>query len=118
MPEFRYIVDTDRYDEMVAFYRDGCGFPVSHDWEVSEIETYRGSVLSAADGFVEIREREPGVLIGVETDDVDAQHERLQAAGAAILLAPVTMPWGHRHFAVLDPDGNRVAFFQKVDQTG
>jgi len=46
-----------------------------------------------------------GLMYNFAVDDVDAEHDRLTAAG----LSPVTPledhPWGDRGFAILDPNG-------------
>src|SRR5436190_609621 len=103
MADFRYVVDTENYDEVLAFYRDACGFPVTRAWDEWEdkgagASRGRGSVLRAADGVMEVRDRPAGLLVAVEVEDVDAQYERLKASGAEVLSEPATMPWGHRHF--------------------
>lgn len=49
-----------------------------------------------------------------DVDDVDAEYERLCAAGLDIEKPPVTLPWKYRYFAVKDPDGNNIDFVQYV----
>ena len=39
-------------------------------------------------------------------DDVDAHFERAREAGAEILQAPETMPYGDRHYGAKDPEGH------------
>jgi len=46
-----------------------------------------------------------GVLVVLVVDDVDAHHERLAAAGTAILTPIETEEWGERYFQVEDPNG-------------
>jgi lactoylglutathione lyase len=38
-------------------------------------------------------------------EDVDAEHERLLAAGVQVLAPPTDRPWGERTLHVADPDG-------------
>ncbi|HVS85488.1 MAG TPA: VOC family protein [Gaiellaceae bacterium] len=47
-------------------------------------------------------------------DDVDAEIERLRAAGVAVLREPADMPWGERLAYVADPDGNPVSIAAKL----
>lgn len=51
------------------------------------------------------RGRTGGVIINFEVDDVDAQHDRLQAAGVDIALPPRDEDFGQRHFIISGPDG-------------
>jgi lactoylglutathione lyase len=37
--------------------------------------------------------------------DVDAEHERLSAAGVRVLAPPTDRPWGERTLHIADPDG-------------
>lgn len=41
-----------------------------------------------------------------ETDGYEEVYRQLQAAGAALLYEPRTLPWGQRGFRVYDPDGH------------
>jgi uncharacterized glyoxalase superfamily protein PhnB len=47
----------------------------------------------------------------VEVADVDAHHARAKRAGAAILEAPLDTPYGHRRYAVEDPEGHHWYFW-------
>jgi catechol 2,3-dioxygenase-like lactoylglutathione lyase family enzyme len=46
-----------------------------------------------------------GVWISFEVEDVDAEYERLQAAGVSCDAPPQDRPWGERQFVVRDPNG-------------
>lgn len=49
--------------------------------------------------------------IGFVVEDLDAVHERLRAAGTAVVRAPHDLPWG-RAATYRDPDGNSVSLTQ------
>lgn len=51
------------------------------------------------------RARATGMIINFEVEDVDAEHERLVAAGLPILLPIRDEAFGQRHFITADPDG-------------
>jgi len=56
----------------------------------------------------------PRVGLAFRCDDpaaVDAEYERLVAAGAPGVHAPFDAPWGQRYATVHDPDGNPVDLF-------
>ncbi|MFI5936510.1 VOC family protein [Actinoplanes sp. NPDC051494] len=55
-----------------------------------------------------------GTLVAFVVDDVDAEHERLTAAGLDVVLPLVTEPWGQRRFQVAAPDGLLVEVLQMV----
>jgi uncharacterized glyoxalase superfamily protein PhnB len=47
----------------------------------------------------------PGVYVAVE--DVDAHHDRAEAAGAEITMKLIDQPYGSREYGCTDPQGNR-----------
>lgn len=55
-----------------------------------------------------------GTLLAFLVADVDAEFERLRAAGLAVVLPLVTEPWGQRRFQVAGPDGLLVEVLQLV----
>lgn len=55
-----------------------------------------------------------GSLLAFLVEDVDAEHDRLKAAGLEIVLPPVTEPWGQRRFQIAGPDGLLVEVLQLV----
>jgi predicted enzyme related to lactoylglutathione lyase len=55
-----------------------------------------------------------GVLIVLVVDDIDAEYERLVAAGTSILAPIETEEWGERYFQVEDPNGVIVQLVQWV----
>lgn len=50
-------------------------------------------------------------------DDVDAEYERLLAAGIKIENPPITYPWNWRAIGFKDPDGNNIDFVKYVGKT-
>jgi lactoylglutathione lyase len=56
----------------------------------------------------------PGGEVVFLVEDVDAEAERLGAAGAAILSGPVDRVWGHRTLHLEDPDGFVVELAQEI----
>jgi predicted enzyme related to lactoylglutathione lyase len=49
--------------------------------------------------------RADGLLVVFVVDEIDAEHERLQAEGVEITTPIQTEPWGERFFQVTDPNG-------------
>lgn len=56
-----------------------------------------------------------GVLVTIETDDVDALHERARALGLPIVYPLRDEPWGQRHFMVADPNGLAVDVVKLIE---
>jgi uncharacterized glyoxalase superfamily protein PhnB len=46
-----------------------------------------------------------GLVYNLRVDDVDAEFQRLEAAGLVPVMPLDDHPWGDRGFAVLDPNG-------------
>ncbi len=46
-----------------------------------------------------------GLLVAFVVEGIDAEHDRLAAAGVEIVTPPETEPWGERYFQVRDPNG-------------
>jgi catechol 2,3-dioxygenase-like lactoylglutathione lyase family enzyme len=123
--EFRVWTRSSCFDDSVAFYGGLLGRDVHLDWDGPH---GRGVIFRLGDGLVEIEEVlgdvEPGALrpanvaVAVETDELEAVHDRLVGAGVAILEPLTVRPWGHRNFAVHDPNGLQLWFFEKVDGEG
>ena len=53
-----------------------------------------------------------GLLLAFVVDDVDTAHRALQAAGAKVVTAPETEPWGERFCQFEDPNGIVVQLVQ------
>lgn len=48
-----------------------------------------------------------GLYVVVDAAEVDAIHDRATAAGATVLIAPETTPWGNHRVELLDPQGRQ-----------
>jgi uncharacterized glyoxalase superfamily protein PhnB len=64
-------------------------------------------------GYWEGQGREPDQWIGVWVDDVDAQYERVRAAGIEA-PAPVDKDYDVRSFNVRDPEGYHWGFLRRI----
>jgi predicted enzyme related to lactoylglutathione lyase len=118
--QFRFMFTAQDYEAAVAFYRDGLGLPLDHDWNFAPDD--RGTVFKAGGGMVEVLgaaagtpvTRPQGGILLMQVDDVDRFYQTAQERGLKVIQAPATMPWGQRLFRVEDPDGIVVTLFAPV----
>lgn len=123
----------------IAFYTDGLGFTVT-DRMVDDGRTVwarlasgGASIMLSAGGARSLEHSDdddhvhapfpgPRQSDGIDvhtatwlyTDDVDAAHARLVAAGADVVEAPQEQPYGLRDFLVRDPDGYHYVVGQRT----
>jgi uncharacterized glyoxalase superfamily protein PhnB len=62
----------------------------------------------------EARGKASGLLINFEVEDVDAVHERVQAAGLPILRSLRDEDFGQRHFITRDPNGVLIDVIKQI----
>ena len=55
-----------------------------------------------------------GIFTYVEVEDVDEQFKYVVEKGVKPSSEPASFPWGKREFAVKDPDGFKIIFYQKL----
>ena len=61
--------------------------------------------------------REPkgaGVFLFVKVEDIDGYYQELIGQGLKPSSRPTDYPWGDREFAIKDPDGYKMVFYQAV----
>jgi catechol 2,3-dioxygenase-like lactoylglutathione lyase family enzyme len=110
---FIFVHDLKR---SVRFYRDVMGIPIAREGEqdarfqVGGFNVVVHEDLSR-DEFVKWKinpepgERGWGSILTLQSDDVDAEYERLKPHEPDFICKPTSMPWGTRMFLVRDPDG-------------
>lgn len=97
------------------FYRDRLGLAVYREFGPAE---NRGVVFFLGQGFLELSGRSNGdpppdaVGIWLQVRDVEAEHERLVAAGVTVRRPPQEEPWGLVEMWIEDPDGVRIVFVE------
>ncbi len=102
-------IATEKVEESRDFYVKHFGAKVTFDcgWYVNMQIGKETSELQ----FMAPREPGPpacnpaGLMYNFSVDDVDAEHDRLTAAGLTPIMPLEDHPWGDRGFAILDPNG-------------
>jgi hydroxymethylpyrimidine/phosphomethylpyrimidine kinase len=98
------------YDASVAFYRRlGMRQIVDSPGRYARFECPGGATLS-----IHVEEgREAGdAVVCLESDELDAWVERLQAAGITFETGPEDQRWGWREAHLRDPAGNRLCLYR------
>jgi catechol 2,3-dioxygenase-like lactoylglutathione lyase family enzyme len=96
------------------FYRDVLGLAVYREFG-SPADP--GVVFFLGPGFLEVSGRSAGeagdsVRLWLQVRDINAEHQRLAAAGARIVREPVTEPWGLTEMWIEDPDGVQIVLVE------
>ena len=102
--ELRVVLTVPDFDEAVAFYRDALGLEQLADWSGDD-----GRVILLEAG----RRLSGPVRLAAEVSDLDATAQRLVAAGAETMAAPVVPPWGGRNARLRTPDGLQLTLFSE-----
>lgn len=55
-----------------------------------------------------------GIYIYLRVDDVDQTYQDLKKKGFEPSSEPKDWPWGNREFALKDPDGYKLVFYQPI----
>jgi catechol 2,3-dioxygenase-like lactoylglutathione lyase family enzyme len=102
---------TSDMAEAVAFY-EALGFHLLYGGRDASFTSFRVGTgylnlqLDTARAF----QRGAWGRVVLWVDDVDAMHQRAQAAGFDPESAPEDAPWGERHFHIRDRDGHELSF--------
>lgn len=111
------IIWTDRFPEMLAFYRDVLGLPprsVKAEFANFDWDGFRFSV--AAHDEVHGPARDPlRVMVHFAVSDIAAAHRRLSEQGVAFSRLPEQERWGGWVATFADPDGNTLQLLQLPD---
>ena len=114
----------------VVFYRELLGFEVLHqesDYAVLRCDSVSLHLWAASDeswrerkGGKPIKSGAESFIAGthscrIEVEGIGEIHQKLEPKGIIHPNAQLgNKPWGTREFAVLDPYGNLVTFFEKI----
>lgn len=118
--QFRVVFFPQNYEASVAFYREGLGLEVDHDWDFGGGD--RGIVFIAASGMIELLGLAPdqeyvqpqGIGMLVQVDDADRWFQLARERGLTVVQEPTSFPWGHRIVRLADPDGIVVSLFATI----
>lgn len=123
--ELRLVLTVDNLEEIIRFYRDTVGLPVSKAWEE---ETGSGIILEAGKASLELIDAKHAATIdALEVGrrvagpvrialnvgkDIETATATLSAAGAEVISPVTTAPWS-RVSRLKDPAGMQLTLFEK-----
>ena len=122
------IIYTADVQKSIEFFETAFGLKQRfvHESGYGELETGATALAFAShelgagnlpDGYVKADEGKPlGIEIALITDDVQAAFNRAVNAGAELIKAPMTKPWGQVVAYVRCPDGTLVEICSNVNE--
>jgi catechol 2,3-dioxygenase-like lactoylglutathione lyase family enzyme len=113
----RLLVHPADFAASVRFYDDVLGLhrarEFGRDGRITGVAWFVGGSLLEVSGDGQGEGLAAGsARLWLQVRDVDAEHARVAALGAAVLAPPETMPWGLRECEIADPDGLRIVLVQ------
>jgi uncharacterized glyoxalase superfamily protein PhnB len=123
--KFRFAYFTDKYKETCSFYRDTLQLKREHSWDRNEDD--KGSLFKAGLGLIEVMQlpgdeqhkvqgldyRKPqGVFMVIQVWEIDDLYEKYKKKGVCFKEELKDQSWGHRSFAITDPNGVVLFFIE------
>lgn len=113
-----FVLAVPDLDRSAAFYRDVLGFEIREigdpGWRMYVRDACRIMAGECADAMPISQLGDHSYFAYLVVDDIDAFHDRARAAGADIVKALATEPWGMREFGLRTADGHRIMFAQEA----
>jgi uncharacterized glyoxalase superfamily protein PhnB len=102
--DFTTVFESKVYTQLASPEHKGCSFslalmPTNHPFGVVPQRAFSGD----------------GIMLTIQTADVDALHAKLVDAGVAVIHGPKSEPWGQRRFDVRDPSGTYIDVVQSIE---
>ena len=100
-----------------AFYRDVLGFEIREiggGWRMYMRDECRIMAGECADALPPAQTGDHSYFGYLVVDDIDDLYTKVSAAGAEIVKALATEPWGMREFGVRTVDGHRIMFGEEL----
>jgi predicted enzyme related to lactoylglutathione lyase len=114
----RVLLRPSNLERSHRFYRDVLGLAIYREFGPPE---HPGVVFFLGQGMLEVSgsaddDALPGpVQLWLQVRDIQAEHERLTAAGVPVLREPRQEPWGLIEMWIADPDGVRIVLVEIPD---
>jgi uncharacterized glyoxalase superfamily protein PhnB len=129
--QMRLVVETDDYEEAVAFYRDLLG--AREELQVHGEDGEKVTILDVGRATLELSNRaqvdmidavevgrrvSPRLRVAFEVADAEAATERLVDGGAQLVAAPTRTPWDSLNARLEGPASLQLTLFQELGDGG
>ena len=126
--QLRLVVETDDFEEAVAFYRDTLG--LAEDFYIESEGNARVMALQAGRATLEIvnpsqrrlidqlevgREVSRSIRVAFQVADATSATARLAAAGAELIAPPTETPWHSLNSRLEAPAGLQITLFEELE---
>lgn len=119
------ILYAEKYEECLHFYKNILKLPIRAEHS-PYVEFDTGSTILAMNSRESVREitglsipageRQSATFeVGFVVEDVEKTIEQLREQGVAVLVEPVTKPWGQTVAYIADPDGNYIEICSSLE---
>jgi predicted enzyme related to lactoylglutathione lyase len=101
-------------DRSLQFYRDVLGLAIYREFGTPDdpgVVFFLGAGMLEVSGHADSGQGR-SVMIWLQVRDVQAEHDRLAAAGVPVLRQPATEAWGLIEMWIEDPDGVRIVLVE------
>ncbi len=118
--EFRLKLYPQDFTRVRAFYEQTLGFEVAGEWDRGESD--RGVMFRVGPAVLELLSLEngyepvQGTDLSLEVPDVQNLWNDLQSK-AEVVFELRDNPWGDSSFCIADPEGFRLTFFSKTEES-
>jgi uncharacterized glyoxalase superfamily protein PhnB len=106
---------TDDVAGLAGFYARLVGADVTLNDYYVEVPTAATAIGFSRHRFTENQAANcpATVILDFESDDVDAEYQRVASLGVTWLMPPTTQPWDSRSMMFTDPHGNLINVFSR-----
>jgi len=126
--QLRLVVETDDFEEAVAFYRDTLG--LAEEFYIESEGNARVIALQAGRATLEIvnpsqrrlidqlevgREVSRSIRVAFQVADATSATARLAAAGAELIAPPTETPWRSLNSRLEAPAGLQITLFEELE---
>lgn len=126
--QLRLVVETDDFEEAVAFYRDTLG--LTEEFYIESEGSARVMALQAGRATLEIvnpsqrrlidqlevgREVSRSIRVAFQVADATSATARLAAAGADLIAPPTETPWRSLNSRLEAPAGLQITLFEELE---
>ena len=126
--QLRLVVETDDFEEAVAFYRDTLG--LAEEFYIESEGNARVMALQAGRATLEIvnpsqrrlidqlevgREVSRSIRVAFQVADATSATARLAAAGADLIAPPTETPWRSLNSRLEAPAGLQITLFEELE---